>query len=406
MDTFKRFEKYVRINTRSDEDTGTHPSFEGEFDLAKVLCEELKELGLQDVTISDNCYVYGYLPATAGYEEAVPMGFIAHMDTAPDCSGKDVKIVLHPDYDGKDVDYPVIGKKMKVSDFPFLSDFKGETLITTDGTTLLGSDDKAGVAEIMAAVEYIIENKLEHGPIYIGFTPDEEIGEGTAFFDMDIFRARYAYTVDGGDVDVIEYENFNAADGDVVVKGFSVHPGDAKDVMINASLVAMEYNSLLPNEVPANTAGREGFYHLTDMEGRCEEARLSYIIRDHDRDKYEERKQIMLDKAEIINQKYGEGTVTVTVTDRYFNMIEKIKPHMHLIDNAELAVKSVGYEPRIIPIRGGTDGARLSFMGLPCPNLGTGGFNYHGPFELNSIERMNKCAMVVVKLIEIYKDYK
>lgn len=402
MDTFKRFERYVKINTQSAEDTGNHPSFDGEFDLGKLLEKELKELGLCDVCITDKCYVYGYLPATKGFEDKDPIGFIAHMDTAPDASGKDVNIVLHKDFDGGDVEYPAIDKTMRACDFPFLKLFKGETLITTDGKSLLGSDDKAGVAEIMAAVEYIIENNISHGPVYVAFTPDEEIGEGADYFDLDIFKAKYAYTVDGGDIDCIEYENFNAASADVVINGFSVHPGEAKGKMINASLVAMEYNDLLPKERPDNTENREGFFHLTDMSGHCERATLSYIVRDHDKAAFEERKKVMLSTAESINAKYGKGTVTITLTDSYYNMLEKILPHMHLIDNAKKAIESVGYEAKEVPIRGGTDGARLSFMGLPCPNLGTGGYNFHGPFELNSIERMNKAAQIIMEIVKLY----
>ena len=405
MNTYKRFEKYVRINTQSDDNSGLHPSFSGEYNLAKLLADELKELKLENVTVTDQCYVYAFCPASKGYENANAIGFIAHMDTAPDASGENVELILHKDYDGGDVEYPAIKKFMKVSDFPFLAGFKGETLITSNGTTLLGSDDKAGVAEIMAAIEFILENNIEHGPIYIAFTPDEEIGEGADAFDLDIFKAKYAYTVDGGDVDTIEYENFNAAAAIVTVKGFSVHPGEAKGKMINSSLVAMEYDSLLPDEKPENTELREGFYHLTNMKGRCESAELSYIIRDHDKDKFEERKKVMQSAADKINAKYGDGTVSIEITDSYYNMLEKILPHMHLVENAKKAICSVGYEAKEVPIRGGTDGARLSFMGLPCPNLGTGGYNFHGPFELNSIERMDKAAMIIVELIKIYKDY-
>lgn len=403
MNTYKRFEKYVVINTQSKDEAGTHPSFDGEFTLGRILEEELKELGLKDVSLSDTCYVYGMLLATKGREDQDGIGFIAHMDTAPDCTGKDVKIVLHKDYDGGDVEYPAVNKVMKVNDFPFLKSFKGETLITTDGTTLLGSDDKAGVAEIMAALEYIIDNDIEHGPIYVAFTPDEEIGEGADNFDLSIFKAKTAYTVDGGDIDCIEYENFNAADAIITINGFSVHPGEAKGKMINASRLAMEYDSMLPDERPENTENREGFYHLTNMEGHCEQAILSYIVRDHDREKFENRKKIMAEIAEKMNAKYGQGTVLTDIKDTYYNMLEKIIPHMELIDNAKKAIETVGYEAKEIPIRGGTDGARLSFMGLPCPNLGTGGYNFHGPFEINSIERMNKAAQIIVELVVMNK---
>ena len=404
MNTYKKFERYVKINTQSNDNSGQHPSFEGEFNLGNLLRDELIELGLAGVTITDKCYVYGMIPATAGYENRTAIGFIAHMDTAPDASGENVNIVLRENYDGKDVEYPLVDKIMKVQDFPFLESFKGETLITTDGKTLLGSDDKAGIAEIMAAVEYVISNNIPHGPIYVAFTPDEEIGEGSDFFDLDIFKADFAYTVDGGDLDCIEYENFNAADAIVTINGFSVHPGEAKGKMINASLVAMEFDSMLPKERPDNTEDREGFYHLTDIEGRCEKATLSYILRDHDKLKFENRKSVVLKVAEDMNEKYGYKIAEVDIKDSYANMLEKILPHIHLIDNAKKAIEAVGFEVKEVPIRGGTDGARLSFMGLPCPNLGTGGYNFHGPFELNSIERMDKAAQIIVELIKLYSN--
>lgn len=405
MRAYERFIKYAKINTKSTEATGTHPSFDGEFDLANILKDEMTQLGLEDVMISKECYVYGKLPASKGHEDDIALGFIAHMDTSPDCSGENVEVVLHENYDGGDIEYPRIGKKMAVKDFPFLSSFKGETLITSDGTTLLGSDDKAGVAEIMTAIECIINSNVDHGPIYIAFTPDEEIGEGADYFDLDIFKAQYAYTVDGGDIDCIEYENFNAASADIEIKGFSVHPGEAKDKMINAALVAMELNSLLPNERPGNTENREGFYHLTNMVGNVERAEISYIIRDHDKDLFEKRKEIVAQVVEKINSKYGAGCAHLKICDSYYNMYEKIKPHMHLIENAKQAIISLGLEAKEVPIRGGTDGARLSFMGLPCPNLGTGGYNFHGPFELNSIERMDKASEIILKIIEKYAKF-
>lgn len=406
MQAYERFLKYVTVNTQSNEESGAHPSFQGEFDLANRLKAELAELGLSQIELTDKCYLYARLEATKGYEDMIPIGFIAHMDTSPDASGENVKPVLHENYNGEDVYYPAIDKTMKVSDFPELASFKGQTLITSDGTTLLGSDDKAGIAEIISAVEYIINNNIPHGPLYVAFTPDEEIGEGADNFDLAKFPAKYAYTVDGGDVDSIEDENFNAASATIDVKGFSVHPGYAKDKMINACNVAMEFHALLPgNERPEHTSDREGFYHLTDMQGSCESARLSYIIRDHDKELFEARKSAVSRAAEKINSIYGSDTVTATIKDSYYNMYEKIKPHMHLVDNAKKAIASTGYTPVEIPIRGGTDGARLSFEGLPCPNLGTGGFNFHGPFEFNSIERMDAMTQVIVEVIRIYSEY-
>lgn len=405
MNVYDRFYNYITINTQSDEQSGTHPSFDGEFNLAKLLLKEMTELGLSNVTLTDKCYLYGLLPATKGFENKTPIGFIAHMDTSPDASGLNVNPILHENYDGSDVYYPAAGMTMKVSDFPELREFVGETLITSDGTTLLGSDDKAGIAEIMTSIEAIIDNNIPHGPIWIAFTPDEEIGEGADNFDLDIFKAKYAYTVDGGDINSIEYENFNAASAVVSIKGFSVHPGSAKNKMINASNVAIEFHSMLPaNERPEHTEDREGFYHLTDMKGCCESAELSYIIRDHDRLKFEAKKAYIQTVADKINDKYGEGCVTLLLKDSYYNMLEMIKPHMHLIDNAKKAISSAGLSPIEIPIRGGTDGARLSFEGLPCPNLGTGGFNFHGPFEYNSIERMEKMTTIIINIIELYSE--
>lgn len=405
MNVYDRFYNYITINTQSDEQSGTHPSFDGEFNLAKLLLKEMTELGLSNVTLTDKCYLYGLLPATNGLENRTPIGFIAHMDTSPDASGLNVNPVLHENYDGSDVYYPAAGMTMKVSDFPELKEFVGETLITSDGTTLLGSDDKAGIAEIMTSIEAIIDNNIPHGPIWIAFTPDEEIGEGADNFDLDIFKAKYAYTVDGGDINSIEYENFNAASAVVSIKGFSVHPGSAKNKMINASNVAIEFHSMLPaDERPEHTEDREGFYHLTDMKGCCESAELSYIIRDHDRLKFEAKKAYIQTVADKINDKYGEGCVTLLLKDSYYNMLEMIKPHMHLIDNAKKAISSAGLSPIEIPIRGGTDGARLSFEGLPCPNLGTGGFNFHGPFEYNSIERMEKMTTIIINIIELYSE--
>lgn len=405
MRAYERFINYVKINTTSSETSGLHPSFEGEFDLAKLLRDELIQMGLEDVYLDDKCYLYATLPATKGYENRTAIGFIAHMDTSPSASGENIVLILHEDYDGGDVVYEAANKIMRVKDFPELKKIKGETLITSDGRTLLGSDDKAGIAEIITAIEEIINEQVSHGTIYIAFTPDEEIGEGADYFDLSRFAAQFAYTVDGGDYNCIEYENFNAASAVIDINGLSVHPGDAKGKMINALLVAMEYNALLPeNERPENTQGHEGFYHLTDMSGDVSFATLKYIVRDHDRTKFEEKKKIMTEAVNKINSKYTQDTVNITINDSYYNMLEKIRPHMHLVENAKKAIGMTGATPEVIPIRGGTDGARLSFEGLPCPNLGTGGFNFHGPFEFNSVERMDKMVTIIKALVEIYSE--
>ncbi|MBR4575407.1 MAG: peptidase T [Lachnospiraceae bacterium] len=398
MKAYERFLNYIKINTRSDETSGTHPSFCGQFDLANMLVCELSDMGLE-AEVDKECYVYSCLPATPGCEDLPVLGFISHMDTSPAFSGQNVKAVIHRNYDGKDVVYPS-GAVMKAADFPFLSGLKGETLITSDGTTLLGADDKAGISEIMTALNNVIKDGRPHGKIAVAFTPDEEIGEGADSFDVKRFGADYAYTVDGSDVHIIEYENFNAASAKVEICGVSVHPGTAKDVMVNAVNVAHELHGLLPEKMrPEHTSGREGFFHLTDIEGSVDHAKLSYIIRDHDREKFENMKKMIDDAVTSINKKYGKDTAVLTVTDSYYNMIEMIRPHMHLIESAKNAIRSAGMEPEEMPIRGGTDGARLSFMGLPCPNLGTGGFNFHGPFECITVERMEKAVSVIETLM-------
>lgn len=403
MRAYERFLNYVKVHTTSSETSGTHPSFDGEFNLARQLCDELKELGLDDVRMDGHAYVYGRLAASEGLETAVPLAFIAHMDTSDEASGENIKPQLHYNYDGGDVTLPGSGAVMSPSAFPFLSAFKGETLITSDGTTLLGADDKAGVAEIMTALESIKQSGTPHGELWVAFTPDEEIGEGTDYFDLDNFGAKYAYTVDGGDVNCLEYENFNAASADVVITGFSVHPGSAKDTMINASNVAVEFHALLPEaERPEHTEGHEGFFHLTGMSGRVSKAELSYIIRDHDRERFEKRKEVIAEAADAINAKYGEGTVSLKIKDSYYNMLEKIIPHMHLVDNARAAIEAAGLTPEVVPVRGGTDGARLSYEGLPCPNLGTGGYNFHGNFECITVERMDKAVEVILNIINAY----
>ena len=404
MRAYERLLKYVKIHTTSDPNSGTHPSTLRQFDLAKILVEELKELGLTDAHVDEHCYVYATLPATPGQESAAPLGLIAHMDTADDASGENVRPQIHENYDGEAVTLPATGTVLDPKVFPFLREMKGQTLITTDGSTLLGADDKAGVAEIMTMAEYFLSHpEIPHGEICIGFTPDEEIGEGADLFDIPGFGADFAYTVDGGDAGDIEYENFNAAAATVTIHGFSVHPGSAKDTMINASNVAMEFHGALPVMArPETTEGHQGFYHLCQMYGDVTTAKLGYILRDHDAAKLQFKKDNMQDIADYLNGKYGAGTVEVEIKDSYRNMLEKIKPHFHLVETARKATRMAGLEPEEIPVRGGTDGAMLSWKGLPCPNLGTGGFNFHGVCECTTVERMDKATEVLLNIIEIY----
>ena len=403
MRAYERLLNYVRVHTTSDPESGTHPSAEREFDLARMLVEEMKALGIEDARVDEHCYVYGSIPATPGCESKPALGLIAHVDTAPDASGEGVNPILHENYDGGDVTLPATGMVMKVSTFPFLKDLKGETLITTDGSTLLGADDKAGVAEILTAAEVLLTEGRPHGKLCIAFTPDEEIGEGASLFDLEGFGADFAYTVDGGDVGGIEYENFNAASATVTIHGFSVHPGSAKDAMINASNVAMEFHMALPVMArPETTEGRQGFYHLCQMYGDVTTAKLGYILRDHDAAKLQFKKDNMQDIADYLNGKYGAGTVEVEIKDSYRNMLEKIKPHFHLIETARKAVRMAGLEPVEVPVRGGTDGATLSWNGLPCPNLGTGGFNFHGVCECTTAERMDRSVEILLNIIDIY----
>ena len=403
MRAYERLLQYVRVHTTSDPNSGTHPSSARQFDLARMLVEELKTLGVEDAFVDEHCYVYGTLPATPGCEGKPALGLIAHMDTANDASGENVQPVLHENYDGRDVTLPATGMVMQVAKFPFLAQMKGETLITTDGTTLLGADDKAGVAEIMTTVETLQAEGRPHGKLCIAFTPDEEIGEGAMLFDIPGFGADFAYTVDGGDAGDIEYENFNAAAATVTVRGLSVHPGSAKDKMINASHVAMEFHMALPVMArPETTEGREGFYHLCQMYGDVTDAKLGYILRDHDADKLECKKDNLCQIADALNSKYGPGTVTVEIKDSYRNMIEKILPHFHLIETARTAVRMAGLEPEEVPVRGGTDGATLSWNGLPCPNPGTGGFNFHGVCECITAERMDQATEILLNIVGIY----
>ena len=406
-----RFLKYVSFTTTSDEESESCPSTKQQLELAKFLTEELEQIGLSQVKMDENGYVYGLLPATEGRESDTPIGFISHMDTSPDFSGVNPKPQIIEDYDGEDVPLKGSGAVLKVEDFPTLKWLKGRTLITTDGTTLLGADDKAGIAEIVTAMEELIEidrhaesrgyeNLSGHGDIWICFTPDEEIGRGADRLDLSYFTAKYAYTVDGGYEGDIAYENFNAASATFKIHGKGVHPGEAKGIMKNASLMAAEIAVALPeNETPATTEGREGFYHLTDMQGDVTEATLSYIVRDHDRARFEARKEQMQNIAAYLNGKYGAGTVDVTVKDSYYNMRELVEQRMDIVERANTAYRAVGVEPWSEPIRGGTDGARLTYMGLPTPNIATGGMNCHGRFECVAIEDMDTMTDMLVHLI-------
>ena len=400
MKVSDRLLDYVSYWTTSDENNSNIPSSDREFALGKKLEKELKELGLSKVILTDHCYVYGLLPATSGMENKKAIGLIAHMDTAPDYSGENVKPQIIPDYDGKDVLLKGSGAYLKVSDFPSLTSLKGRTLITTDGTTLLGADDKAGVAEIMTAIEQIIERNIPHGDIWVGFTPDEEVGAGANLFDLDYFKADYAYTVDGDYEGEIAYENFNAASAVFSITGVNVHPGEAKDIMVNAALVGCEIAMSLPaDETPATTCDRQGFFHLTDMSGDVSSAKLFYIVRDHDKNIFESRLNRLRTIEVEMNQKYGEGTVNLAIQHSYENMLSVIEEQMYIVELAKKAISSVGLEPISRPVRGGTDGARLSFMGLPCPNLGTGGYGFHGPFEHISVEGMETAVKILLEIL-------
>lgn len=403
MRAYERLLEYVKVWTTSDEEGTTVPSTQRQFDLARKLVIEMKELGIEDARVDDKCYVYGTIPATPGYEGKTSLGFIAHLDTAPDFSGENVKPQVIPEYDGGDVMLGESGLVLSPGQFPDLNKAVGRTLITTDGTTLLGADDKAGIAEIMTAAELVLKGELPHGKICIGFTPDEEIGGGAADLDIPAFGADFAYTMDGSFENEIEYVNFNAAGAVFEVHGFNIHPGEAKDKMINAALVACEINACLPaSETPRTTEGYEGFFHLTGISGDVEKAKASYIIRDHSKGHFEARLEMLRQIEKTMNEKYGNGTVTLRIRHQYSNMKEKIDPCMHLIRNAEQVIRDLGMEPVAPPVRGGTDGAQLSFRGLPCPNLGTGGAAFHGPYEHITAEGMDFSVQVILGLIARY----
>ena len=400
MKAYERLLKYARIWTTSDEESTTSPTTSRQFDLAKQLVEEMKEIGIEDAYMDEFGYVYGHIPATPGYEDRTAIGFIAHMDTAPDYSGENVNPQIIENYDGNDVSLGTSGKVLSVAEFPSLKTLAGRTLITTDGTTLLGADDKAGIAEIMTVAEELIKENIPHGKVSIGFTTDEEVGSGAKHMNLEVFGAPFAYTVDGGPEGEIQFENFNAASADFYVHGVNVHPGEAKGIMKNSQKIAMEIQEMLPvDEAPEYTEGYEGFFHLMEMTGTVEETKMSYLIRDFDSESYENRKELLRNITETVNKKYGEGTVELKLKDSYRNMREKIEPCMELIEYAKKACEMAEVKADIAPIRGGTDGARLSFVGLPCPNLGTGGYGFHGAFEHITAEGMDKAAAIIKNII-------
>lgn len=399
-----KFLRYVAVDTMSDPDSPSQPSTQKQFNLLNLLCEELKAMGVENVSVDQ----YGYLMATipSNIEKDVPaIGFIAHVDSSPDASGADIKPQVFENYDGGDIVInPEKGMKLSPADFPELRRYIGQTIVTTDGTTLLGADDKAGVAEIMCAAEYIMTHpEFKHGEIKIGFTPDEEIGRGVDCFDVAKFGAKYAYTMDGGQIGELEYENFNAAGAKITVQGRNIHPGYAKDKMVNAIILASELNDMLPVwQRPEHTTGYEGFFHIVKFSGVVEEATIQYIIRDHDFELFEQKKKLLEECVAFMNAKYGEGTFTLEMKDQYYNMRKEVEPHYHIIETAVKAMEEAGIEVDIRPIRGGTDGARLSFMGLPCPNIFAGGHNFHGKFEYVPVESMEKATEMILNILKIY----
>lgn len=400
-----RFLRYVAVDTQSDPDSQTQPSAERELDLLRMLRDELLAMGIE-ATLDEYGYVMATIPSNCS-KEVPAIGFIAHVDSSPDASGKDIKPQIVENYDGSDIPLKgVEGLSLKVSDFPELLNYQGQTIITTDGTTLLGADDKAGIAEIMNAVQYIVEHpEFKHGDIKIGFTPDEEIGRGVVKFDVAKFGAQYAYTMDGGAVGELEYENFNAASATVRIQGRNIHPGYAKGKMLNAILIGMELNSLLPvGQRPELTDGYDGFFHIIGFNGTVENAEFSYIIRDHDMDLYEQKKAFMEKCVAFINEKYGEGTATVEIKHQYYNMRKVVEPHYHIVEIARKAMEMEGIVPDVKPIRGGTDGANLSFMGLPCPNIFAGGHNFHGKMEFVPLESMEKASKVILNILTLFAE--
>ena len=405
MDIVERFLNYTKFDTQSSEDSNQVPSTDKQLVFARYLKNELEREGLEDVTLNEQGYIYATLPANIKGKVPV-IGFISHYDTSPDCSGANINARILNNYNGGDIELSE-GIILSPSKFPELLQHTGEDLIVTDGTTLLGADDKAGIAEIIQAMIYLKEHKeIKHGKIRIAFNPDEEIGMGAHYFDVDKFGCEWAYTMDGGDVGELEYENFNAASAKVNIKGISVHPGYAKGKMMNASLLATEFVGMFPaDERPETTEGYQGFYHLTGMQTQTEVAKLSYIIRDHDREKFEARKRFIRNVVDQMNTKYGEGTVSIEITDQYYNMKEQIDPQMHVIDLVLKAMQDTGLAPKVKPIRGGTDGAQLSFKGLPCPNIFAGGINFHGPYEFVPVQSMEKAMQVIIKICEHTAHY-
>ena len=400
MRAYERLIRYARVHTASAEGTDGTPSTPRQFDLARMLEAELKELGARDVFVDEHCYVYARLPATPGLEDKPCIGFLAHLDTIPDFSGENVRPRVVENYDGGAIPLGDSGRTLSPADFPHLSGLKGKTLVVTDGTTVLGADDKAGVAEIMTALERLGSGSIPHGPVALGFCPDEEIGHGAQLMDLKRFGAELAYTLDGGAFGEIEYENFNAAAAEADFTGFNVHPGSSKDTMVNASLLAMEFNAMLPaGDTPRNTEGYEGFFHLTEMRGDVASAHLSYIIRDHDAARFEARKDCLRHIAKLMNARWGEGTVRLELREQYRNMAEAIAPCFEVVEKAMAAARAMGIEPKAVPIRGGTDGAQLSFRGLPCPNLPTGSYGHHGPYEHAVAEQMDQCVELALNIL-------
>lgn len=403
MKAYERMLKYIVVRTPGDEESAETPTTKCQFDLAEMLVEELKELGVENASVDEKCFVYGIVPATPGYEDKTKLGFIAHMDTVSDFCDHEIRPILTENYNGEDLALGTSGRVLSVKDFPHLPSLKGRTLITSDGTTILGVDDKAGIAEIMTLIERLRDENIPHGQISVAFTPDEEVGTGAAHFDIEKFDAEYAYTLDGDGEGEIQYQNFNACEAVFEVQGFNVHPGASKDVMINAALVAIEINNMLPGcETPRDTSGYEGFYHLCGFNGDEAYAKTQYIIRDHDINSFEARKKTLRHIEKIMNEKWGAGTVTLTIKEQYRNMEGIIEECMHLIDNAREACKLAHVAEDVSPIRGGTDGCKLSFRGLPCPNLGTGGHGYHGPYEHATVEGIELATDIVVELVKIY----